>query len=259
MKIKNIKNIKNIAIALLAVLAIACSVEDPERADYISFQAKTVEMVAPATGSGDAELKIFALEPSGSSRTFSIEVDAATTATPDTYTVPETVTIPANSTEGTFSVTSDAVNIGKKIVLKFVPDESTIVGTSMTINIFEECLDNLLFMDIKFDIYCEEFAWQIWDTNTEELVAGNVDFGEYPRVGTGAPNPPITYRLAQIRERICLPAGSYIFVAYDAYGDGLSDGTNLGWFALRKVSDGSTLASGEGAFEDGKEFDFILP
>jgi hypothetical protein len=254
-----IKNIKNIAIVLLAVLAIACSVEDPERADYVSFQANTVEMVTPATGSGDAELKIFALKPSGSSRTFSIIVDAATTAIAGTYTVPETVTIPANSTEGTFSVTSDAGNIGKKIVLKFVPDESTIVGASMTVNIFEECLENLLFMDIKFDIYCEEFAWQIWDTNTGDFIAGNVDFGEYPRVGTGAPNPPITYRLAQIRERICLPAGSYTFAAYDAYGDGLADGTNVGWFALRKVSDGSTLASGEGAFEDGKEFDFILP
>jgi hypothetical protein len=99
----------------------------------------------------------------------------------------------------------------------------------------------------------------MWDTNTGDFIAGNVDFGEYPRVGTGAPNPPITYRLAQIRERICLPAGSYTFAAYDAYGDGLADGTNVGWFALRKVSDGSTLASGEGAFEDGKEFDFILP
>jgi hypothetical protein len=252
-----IKNIKNIAIVLLAALAIACSVDDPERADYISFQASTVELVTPAAGSGDAELEVFALQSSGSSRTFTIEVDAATTAVADTYTVPATVTIPANSKVGTFTVTSDASNIGKKIVLKFVPDESTIVGTSMTIGIFEECLDNLLFMDIQFDIYCEEFAWQIWDSN-DDLVAGNVDFGEYPRVGSGAPNPPITYRRAQIRERVCLPAGSYTFAAYDAYGDGLDDGTNTGWFALRRVSDGATLASGAGAFEDGKEFEFTL-
>ncbi|HEY3387881.1 MAG TPA: hypothetical protein VGK46_15315, partial [Saprospiraceae bacterium] len=105
------KNIKNIAIVLIAALAIACSVEDPGRADYVSFQASTVELVTPATGSGDGELKVFALTPSGSSRTLSIVVDAATTAAAGTYTVPETVTIPANSTVGTFSVTSDAVNI----------------------------------------------------------------------------------------------------------------------------------------------------
>src|SRR5690606_13097045 len=131
---------KNIFLGLLTVLAVACS-EDLERVDYVAFQAKTVELVTPPTGSGSAELKVFATTKSGSSRAFTVEVDeASTTAEPGTYTVPSTVVIPANSTEGTFSVTSDAVNIGKKIVLKFLLDESIVLGDAMTINIYEECL-----------------------------------------------------------------------------------------------------------------------
>jgi hypothetical protein len=243
------KYIKNISLALIAGLVFACS-EDLERADYVTFQSSSVELVTPATGTGDAELLVFTTQKSGSDRTFSIVVDPSTTATEGTYTVPETITIPGNSTSGSFTIQANASNIGKKIVLKFVPEDgSTITGQAMTVNIYEECLQEQVFLDIKFDTYSEEFAWQIYDEN-EDQVAGNEGFGEYPRA---------TFRSSQIRERICLPAGTYIFVAYDAYGDGLVDSNGEGFFALRRVSDGAVLASGQGAFDNGAEFEFTLP
>lgn len=244
-----IKYVKKIALAFsLVALVLACS-EDPERADYVGFQGATVELVTPATGSGDGEYKVYTTHTSGSARTFEIVVDAASTADPAAYTVPTSVTVPANSNVGTFTVESGSVNIGKSIILKFALNESTFVGAAMRINVYEECLQNLLFLDILFDIYSEEFAWEILDSE-DNFVAGNEGFGEYPRA---------TFRLGRIRERICLPAGTYTFAAYDAYGDGLADGSNLGNFALKRVSDGAVLASGEGAFEDGKSFEFTLP
>lgn len=243
-----IKYLKNISLALIATLVLACT-EDLERADYVAFESKSIDIETPATGSGEAELKVYTTQKTGSDRTFTITVDPSTTAATGTYTVPTTVTVPKNSNVGTFSIQSDASNIGKKIVLIFAADESTLVGSSMTVNIYEECPDNLLYLDIKFDTYSEEFAWEILDSN-EDFVAGNEGFGEYPRA---------SYNKGQIRERICLPAGTYTFAAYDAYGDGLDDGSVTGRFDLRRVSDGAILASGEGAFENGEPFEFTLP
>lgn len=244
-----IKYVRKIALTFVIVaMVIACS-EDPERADYVGFQGATVELVTPAIGSGDGEYKVYTTHKSGSARTFEIVVDAASTADPTAYTVPASVTVPANSNVGTFTVESGAVNIGKNIILKFAVNESTFVGTSMRINIYEECLQNLLFLDILFDTYSEEFAWEILDSE-DNFVAGNENFGEYPRA---------SFNKARVRERICLPAGTYTFAAYDAYGDGLDDGAVTGNFSLKRVSDGAVLAFGEGAFENGEPFEFTLP
>jgi hypothetical protein len=235
---------------LAAVAIIACSTEDLERADFVSFQGTSVDVEAPLTGTADNELNVFTTGKSGSERTFNILVDATSTADPASYTVPATVTVPANSNVGTFIVQAGAASIGKKIVLKFEPTDEVIVGTSMTVTINEQCLDNLLFLDILFDNYPEEFAWDIYDAD-DNFVAGNVNFGEY----AGTAN-----KKKQIRVRICLPDGDYSFTAYDQYGDGLSDGTNIGWFKLRRVSDGATIAEGEGDdFVDMDPVAFSLP
>lgn len=238
------------SIVMLVIMA-ACSVEELDRANYVAFQSNSVELVTPAVGSGSAELNVYTTTTSGSERTFTIEVVASgTTADPANFTVPSSVTIPANSNVGTFIVESDAVNIGKSIVLRFTPTESINIGSTMTVNVYEECLEQLLFLDIKFDTYPDEFAWEIVDSEGN-VVAGK-NFGAYPR------NPAPAFRLAQIRERICLPLGSYTFTAYDAYGDGMFDGSNTGNFFLRRVSNGETLATDSGDFGLESSTDFEL-
>ncbi|ELR69425.1 hypothetical protein C900_04957 [Fulvivirga imtechensis AK7] len=220
----------------------ACSEEDVERADYIAFEGKAVELETPLDGSGATEYKVYTTVVAGSDRTFSIQVDKdATTADAADYTVPSTVTVPGGSNVGTFSVESGATNIGKSIVLKFAPNESTIVGSVMRINVFEECNENLLFLDFLFDDYPEETAYGIFDAEGN-WVAGNAAYGEYAG-------------LTQTRERICLPDGSYTLVIYDSYGDGIPGGT----FNLRNVSDGSVLASGGGEFGTSTSGEFTLP
>ena len=77
----------------------------------------------------------------------------------------------------------------------------------MIVEYASACLLNVVEFSFVLDDYPEEFAWQVIDANTSELIAGVTQFGVYADVDS-------------FSESACLPSGDYLLVLFDAFGDG---------------------------------------
>lgn len=212
----------------------SCS-DDPEftkNLNFVSFEFSPVTLGVDVDGSTVHTFNVYTSNISSSDRTFSILVDSdATTAEAAAYSVPATVTVPANSNEGTIEITLNDVNIGegKKIVLKFEGEDGLHTSGAATVNIKQICSKNEVFLDIVFDGYASECSWELLDSSDEVIASG----------------AGYTDGLASLSTSFCLDNGTYTFVVYDAYGDGLSYPTN-GSVTLSK--DGEELFSAEGDY-----------
>lgn len=184
--------------------------DDDEIINYVSFETQSFDFGVELDGSSTNEFKIYATNKTGSERTYSINVVAdMSSADPNSYTVPATVTIPANSNVGMFSVKIDDLNIsedGETLVLEFSGEEGLFTGEKMTFIIKQVCPFNEIDVKITFDGYASECTWELYDS------AGDLVTAEGPWADGDA----------SASSKICLQDGSYTFVIYDAYGDGLS-------------------------------------
>lgn len=112
-----------------------------ENLSYISFEAATPTIIVQKGGSTTTDIHIYTTQTSGSDRVFEVEVvEASTTASPDAYTVPATVTVPANSNDGTLMVTVSDNNLGEDPVTLVLQ----VTGTDLLIG-NQASLDLLLF------------------------------------------------------------------------------------------------------------------
>ncbi len=96
---------------------------------------------------------------------------------------------------------------------------------------------------LTFDNYPEETSWKLFDANGNVVSQGGT-YGNEPDGST-------------IYINGCLDAGCYTFTIYDVYGDGMCCGYGNGSYELKKVSDGTILASG-GSFGSSESTDFCL-
>ena len=130
-------------------------------------------------------------------------------ADPNSYDVPATVTIPANTNVGVFSVKIDDLNIskdGETLVLEFGNQEGLFTGEKMSLNIKQVCPFNEIDIKITFDGYASECTWELHDS------AGDLIATEGPWADGDV----------SASAKACLQDGTYTFTIYDAYGDGLS-------------------------------------
>lgn len=174
-----------------------------------------------------------------------------TTANPNFFTVPASVTIPAGETSGTFqiSVTGSDLGSGKSIVVGIVPQAGVqtdiryagafgnanfeVVSTRMVLTLKPLCNLNPLRIVIATDPYGTETTWELYDADLTIIAQGG------PYTDKSAAGVYI-----QETRDICLPNGNYTFVAYDAYGDGMNSGSGEGYYQLLKMSpDGSTIVN----------------
>lgn len=99
----------------------------------------------------------------------------------------------------------------------------------------------------KFDTYASEISWEIRDAQTKELIVSSVPKNDIV---------PYNSTNALYENAYCLIQGrDYIFKIKDSFGDGLDDGTNIGYYLLYGPC-GDTILYGSGAFPYGGQ---VLP
>ena len=89
------------------------------------------------------DVNVYTSQASGSDRTFNLAVDqSATTTDAENYSVPATITVPANSKEGTMTVTVTDNGLGveaEMLVLKISNSDGLILGNDVNITIQKFC------------------------------------------------------------------------------------------------------------------------
>lgn len=244
--------------------------------NYVGFEAdKYVGVVLTETV--NVEAKIVASEVSNVERTFPLVVDAATTHSAANYTVPTSVTIPAGSTIGTFTVGITGNNLGttgKKLVVG-IPAQAdlnqnssyvapsttnplyTVNNSKITFNIKEVCAvgKTPVTISIKFDNYPEETAWELYNSSNQLIASAGFNAAGTAITGFAALGfaDRSTFSANQ-----CLSPGTYTFVIYDDYGDGMyTSATVSGTYEL-KLANGTVLASGGGNFGQFEDKTFTI-
>lgn len=246
------KKISFILLFLSAGLFLSCEESDSVTVvPHVSFENDRVFGINPDEGTSTQEIKVYTTTKSGSDRVYNLVVDAElTTLDASEYTLPATVTIPANSREGSFSLTvtsSDLGSDGKVLAIAFGDvEEGTFKGAApLILTAKEVCPFNELAFELVLDRYGTETVW--------ELIQGS------DVIATGGPYTDITTNTTQPAKNFsfCLPAGDYILVVYDLYGDGMCCTSGNGSFELTEVSTGAVLASG-GQFTEYSLHEFTL-
>ncbi len=230
-----------VSFVLGALTLVSCSEQDTTSAsiedNFVSLEALK-RVVLPVDETQTFDFNVYASAAHSTDRTYNLVVDTDNTDLNSLYySVPVSVTIPANSKTGTFqvSITGTDLGTGKDLVLSLEPVAGTDIGKTLTIKVKELCEENLVALDLVFDNYPEESYWEIYDS-AFNLIA-YTEAGDYAG-------------LEQTSEEFCLSSGDYYFVMYDYYGDGMYDGSNTGTYNLIFLSPISSipLASGEGNF-----------
>lgn len=279
---------------LLSIVLVSCEEGNTydnslKNYNYISLEEPSLKTVSLYPDEATSiESKVYATYASTVDRTFNLVIDAAaTTLDASYYTVPSTVTIPAGEMFGVFTVGITGTNIGagKKLIVGLQQQEGVDVGIdsftetavvvegssipvnyvnvvktgNLTFNIEERCDFNKCVLTIKFDNYPEETAWELYnmdDPSNPILVTSG---------GLNAAGTAITGYAAlgfadqsTFSTNICLQDGTYSFVIYDDYGDGMYTSASVqGNYSLKFGS--TILASGSGNFGAFQETTFTLP
>ncbi|RYY00771.1 hypothetical protein EON78_00155 [bacterium] len=218
---------------------------------HVSFQNDGVFAFDPGATTATKEVKVYATQASGSDRVFTLVANTElTTMVANDYTMPSSVTIPANTREGSFTVTAKSSSIGKVLAIDFVDADfmdGTFKGAApLLLNAKVVCPTNDVALELILDRYGSETVWELYQGNN--LVQGG---GPYTDIGTNVTQPKKDFSF-------CLADGDYTFIVYDSQGDGICCAYGNGSFVLRNVNTGTTLASG-GQFTQSQEFNFSFP
>lgn len=228
-----------------------CSEDSPADTsfNFVTFEAKSKNVSVNDGETTANEVKVFTTQVSGSDRTFGVSVAATSTMDAAYFSVPATVTVPANSNVGVLAVNITGVGLdlsaAKTIVLNLVEQEGVFSGKSITLNVRENCPLNTVSLDLVLDRYGSETTWDIVDAE------GNI-------VAEGGPYANGANNNLQANKNfiLCLPDGSYTFTIYDDEDDGLTWGGVLGTYVVK--ANGVTLFSGLGDFGASRSHSFTL-
>ncbi len=111
--------------------------------NYASFQSLTMNLSVGKNSQASYDITVYTADIKGSERNIPINVGGTSTLNAESYTVPETVTIPANSNEGSFTVDLEDNNLsdnGGKLILSLgTTDDTKLVGAPITLNVSKLC------------------------------------------------------------------------------------------------------------------------
>lgn len=115
--------------------------------NYVSFEVLTPTIIVEKNGTANKDIHLYTTQTTGSDRTFGIEViTASTTAAASAYTVPATVTVPANSNDGTLTVKIADNNLSNAPVtlgLKVTSQADLFIGNNASLKIQKHCALNI--------------------------------------------------------------------------------------------------------------------
>ncbi|WP_422105981.1 hypothetical protein [Winogradskyella sp.] len=246
-------------LVLCAVVFVACdnSIESdaPSVSDYdfISFQDDNINFELNQDGASTRTITVYNSRPSSSDRTYDLEVlplefndGVGTTISSDFYTVPTSVTIPANASSAEFDVTITDNEFGSsdRLVLGFANTNTAQNPHPLNLGIVIVCPVNELILDITFDDFAEETSWELYDltSGTPTLITSGGNYGDLDN--------------QTLQERICIDDGDFGFVIYDVYADGICCGFGQGSYSL--TVNGEVIREG-GSFGANETTTFSLP
>ncbi|WP_178985770.1 hypothetical protein [Winogradskyella helgolandensis] len=209
-----------------AVLMFNCEQDDSSSlSDYVGFELGPTKVIVEQDLSSTIEVMVYASEVSGSDRTYTVEVDEANSTLTSPYTL-STVTIPANTNEGSFllTITDDETlnyyEADKTLMINFKGVEGLDFSSGYLVNVAEACPGIYATLSITTDDWPDETTWALYDINLSTTVP----------IFSGGPYDGIAN--STINTEFCLLAGYYGIVVLDSYGDGGSSYT---------VTNGSTV------------------
>jgi len=223
------KFINKYLVLLVAIVAFSCEQDEIlAPTNYVTFQdtARSVDLDVDASVTDS--FNVFTGGKTGSDRTFDLVVDESSTIPAGNLTAPSQVVIPANENQATIEYTvnySDAIDItGGSVVFRLVGSTDNILGTS-TLNVTVGITCDLpVSIEINFDDYAGETSWEIVDGNGTVFYSGD------------------DYAGGTFTRDVCLPMGTYDFIIYDAFGDGICCSYGNGSYSVSY--DGQVLGSG---------------
>jgi hypothetical protein len=118
-----------------------------ENINYVSFEPKTPTIIVEKSGSTDAKVNIYTTQTTGADRTFAVEViPSSTTVNASAYSLPATVTVPANSNNGILTVTVSDNNLSNAPVtlgIKVTSSADFFIGNAASLKIQKHCQLNI--------------------------------------------------------------------------------------------------------------------
>lgn len=184
--------------------------DDIESPNYFVFESSSTDVGVDINGNKSVDINVYSGNITGADRTIEVSVDTSSTLSSEAYTVPGSLTIPANSNEGVFTVDIADIDIsatGETLILNLTPERGLSVGESITLNVVQVCPNPEFKISFSFDDWASETSWDVKDADGNILFEG----GGYEDGDTSA------------SKALCLTSNEYTFTVYDAYGDGLSD------------------------------------
>lgn len=245
-------------------------------ANHVSFVKMASPVIVPDDETVSIEATVMASQATSSDRVIQLEVvtqrlnqsAVITTADPEHFSVPASVTIPAGEKVGTFNIDVTGIGLGvegKKIVVQMKPQDgiqfpSTFLGAygaetyevipdRLVLTVKQGCLKNSLQVQISTDAYGSETTWELYDSSMN-LIGSGGPYADQSAVGV-YPQTPVDF---------CLDNGNYTFIIYDEYGDGMNAGYGEGFYRLVKIVDGQEIEIAKnGTFGEFEEVMFSLP
>jgi hypothetical protein len=110
--------------------------------NYVTFEAEELTFEVDQNSSASYDVTVYTMTESGSARTFAINVAEESSISEADFSVPATVTVPANSNEGTFTVeiTENTIaDAGETLILTLGEEEGLYIGEPLEIMVMKLC------------------------------------------------------------------------------------------------------------------------
>jgi hypothetical protein len=115
--------------------------------NYITFEAAEVDLKVDKGSTNSASYKIYSSIMSDASRTFNVTVSDKSTADPVSYTIPASITMPANSNVASLEIDVEDINIisSRELILTLEEKNGLYIGNDneFTINLLRICVSSI--------------------------------------------------------------------------------------------------------------------
>lgn len=121
---------------------VGCESEEFTPLNYATLATNSKNISVNEDASESIEVILYTGNVTGNDRTFTINVDAASTLSSAAYSIPTTVVVPANTNEAVFSVDITGAgidNAGDVLVLRLGQEEGLYRGNALTVNLTKLC------------------------------------------------------------------------------------------------------------------------
>lgn len=130
-------------LAMFSISLVGCDYDvELEPLNYVTFDSNELDLSVHEDTSESFDVTVYTGNTTGSDRTFTVNVDESSTLDPGAYTLPASVTVPANANEVTFTVEvtgSGIDDFGDTLVLSLGKEQGAYTGHPFAIDITKLC------------------------------------------------------------------------------------------------------------------------